>query len=542
MFFIAVPLAIPLFAAALAPARAPVDPPLGRPDAVVDLATAEGAALVKATWRTHDADIVLIDGRGPGPDLKPTGKKLRTRDISPHAEAADFDDSRWEHIDMTQSTSLPALEQRRGTGRVSFVWYRTSITVPPRIGAVDTSGATLALELVLDDYAEVWVDGKLPVVLGQPGGNIVKGFGAPNRVILGHDIRPGQRFQVAAFAMNGPISASPANFIWIKSATLEVYHRTPEVGARDEGASVVRLLPAFDEIVPRDVRLEKLAEGFLFTEGPVWHPDGYLLFSDPNANTIYRWTTDGAVSVYRPKSGYRGVDIGDYNQPGSNGLTLDPQGRLTINEHGNRRVTRLERNGVLTVLADRFEGKRLNSPNDLVYRSDGVLYFTDPPFGLPKFFDDRRKELPWSGVYAVVNGEVKLVSKDLTGPNGLAFSPDEKYLYVDDWDVARKVIVRYEVQPDGGLANGTVFVDLTRIPGEQAFDGMKVDRQGNVYAAGPGGLLVFSPAGQQLGTIRFSEQPANLAWGDADRRTLYVTARTGLYRVRLNIPGAGVSP
>src|SRR6266700_2729258 len=530
-----------LLAAALAPVRAPIDPPLGRPDAIVDLATREGAALVGATWRVHEAELVAIDGRAPGPDLKPSGKKLRTRDIAPHAEVAGFDDSRWEALDLAASNGLPALEQRRGTGRVSFVWYRLTVTVPARIGAADPTGATLALETVLDDYAEVWVDGKLPVVLGQPGGNVVRGFGAPNRVILGRDVRPGQKFQIAIFAMNGPVSASPQNFIWVKSATLDVYKR-PQVAIRDEAGSVVRLSPALDEIVPREASIEKLAEGFLFTEGPVWHPDGYLLFSDPNANNIYRWTPDGALSIYRTKSGYRGLDIGAYNQPGSNGLALDPAGRLTINEHGNRRVTRLEKNGVLTVLADRFDGKRLNSPNDLVYRSDGALYFTDPPFGLPTFFDDPRKELPFSGVYCVINGDVKLVSRDLTGPNGLAFSPDEKYLYVDNWDVARKVIMRHEVAPDGALHDGTVFVDLTSIPGEQAFDGLKVDRKGNVYAAGPGGLLVFSPQGKHLGTIRFAEQPANLAWGDADRQTLYVTARTGVYRVRLNVVGAGVSP
>ncbi len=530
-----------LLAAALAPPRPPADPPLGRPDAIVDLATRDGAALVGSTWRVHDAELVTIDGRAPGPDLKPSGKKLKTRDIAPHAEVAGFDDSRWEAVDLSGEGSLPPLERRRGTGRVSFVWYRLTVTVPARIGALDPTGATVAFETVLDDYAEIWVDGKLPVVLGQPGGNVVKGFGAPNRVILGSDVRPGQKFQIAIFAMNGPVSASPQNFIWVKSATLDVYLK-PRIAVRDEAGSVLRLSPALDEIVPRDARIEKVAEGFLFAEGPVWHPDGYLLFSDPNANNIYRWTPDGGLSLYRTKSGYRGLDVGTYAQPGSNGLTLDPAGRLTINEHGNRRVTRLEKNGVLTVLADRFEGKRLNSPNDLVYRSDGALYFTDPPFGLPKFFDDPRKELPWSGVYAVINGQVKLVSRDLTGPNGLAFSPDEQYLYVDNWDVARKVILRYEVSPDGGLHDPIVFLDLTGVRGEQAFDGLKVDRKGNVYAAGPGGLLVISPQGKQLGTIRFAEQPANLAWGDADRQTLYVAARTGIYRIRLLVAGAGTLP
>jgi gluconolactonase len=534
-------LASSLFAA-LAPVRAPADPPLGRPDAIVDLTTPAGSALVGATWRFHEADLVGIEGRAPGPDLKPSGKKLRTRDVAPHAEALGFDDSRWPAIDLrSPSSPLPPLEERRGTGRVSFAWYRVKVTVPTRVGEIDPTGATLAFEAVLDDYAEIWVDGKLPVALGQPGGNVVKGFGAPNRVILARDARPGQTFEIAIFAMNGPVSASPQNFIWVKAATLDLY-RHPSVAVRDEGAFVTRLSPALDELVPRDARIEKLADGFLFTEGPVWHPDGYLLFSDPNANNIYRWTPDGSLSIYRSKSGYRGLDVGAYNQPGSNGLAIDPAGRLTINEHGNRRVTRLEKNGVLTVLAERFDEKRLNSPNDLVYRSDGALYFTDPPFGLPKFFDDPRKELPFSGVYCVIDGQVKLVAKDLTGPNGLSFSPDEKYLYVDNWDVGRKVVMRYAVSPDGTLHDGTVFFDLTRVPGEQAFDGMKVDVNGNVYVAGPGGLLVVSPRGEHLGTIHFSEQPANLAWGDADRRTLYVTARTGLYRVRLNVAGAGARP
>lgn len=299
----------------------------------------------------------------------------------------------------------------------------------------------------------------------------------------------------------------------------------------------MRLDPALDDIVDPNAKIEKIAGGFQFTEGPLWVRDGgYLLFSDPNANTIYRWTPDGQVSVFRAKSGYTGVDIGEYGQPGSNGLTLDLDGRLTIDEHGNRRVTRLEKNGVLT-LADRYEGKRLNSPNDLVYRSDGALYFTDPPFGLPKFYDDPRKELPFSGIFLLKDGHLKLLSTDLLGPNGLAFSPDEKYLYVDNWDLKKKVIMRYEVSPDGGLSNGTVFVNASPLPGEQAWDGLKVDQRGNVYGAGPGGVWIISPAGKHLGTIKAPEQPANMAWGDDDGRTLYLAARTSVYRVRLNVPG-----
>jgi gluconolactonase len=290
--------------------------------------------------------------------------------------------------------------------------------------------------------------------------------------------------------------------------------------------------------VPPGATIEQLADGFLFTEGPVWVPDGYLLFSDPNANTVYRWSDDDGLSVFRTKSGYSGVDIGDYGQPGSNGLAVDREGRLTINEHGNRRVTRLEKNGVLTVLADRYEGRRLNSPNDLVYKSDGSLYFTDPPFGLPKFFADPRKELAHSGIYRLADGRLSLLATDLTGPNGLAFSPDEQYLYVGNWDEKKKVVMRYEVQPDGTLRAGTVFFDMTSAPGEDALDGVKVDREGNLYVSGPGGLWILSAAGKHLGTIGGAIHAHNFAWGDADGRTLYLTARSGLYRIRLGIPGS----
>jgi gluconolactonase len=301
---------------------------------------------------------------------------------------------------------------------------------------------------------------------------------------------------------------------------------------------VRRLDPALDALVPEDLTVEKLAGGFIFTEGPVWHPDGYLLFSDPNANTIYRWSPDGQISVFRTKSGYAGLDIGEYGQPGSNGLTLDAENRLTINQHGNRRVIRVERTGAVTVLADRYESKRLNSPNDLVYRSDGTLFFTDPPFGLPKAFDDRRKELPFSGVFALVHGTVRLVASDLTGPNGLAFSPDERYLYVTNWDSAKKVVMRYAVGADATLSDGRVFFDMTTAAGEDALDGIKVDEQGNLYVSGPGGLWILSPEGKHLGTMVPPEHPHNLAWGGEDGRSLFLTAQTGLYRIRLNVRGA----
>jgi gluconolactonase len=526
-----------LCASAVTSAQSILDPPFGRPDAVVDLASRDGVQLVQGQWRYHDVKITDADSRAVGPDLKPSGAPTRTYDYSPHAGIAEFDDSGWETIDAT------TLDQRRSTAKVCFNWYRINIMIPARVGAFDTTGSTVAFEIVIDDYAEVWVDGKLPRILGQPGGPVIKGFNAPNRVILTRNAQPGQHIQLAVFGINGPISYSPQNFIWIKSATLDFY-RSPRVAISETPAQVIRKDPNLDEILPPGAKIEKLAGGFLFTEGPVWVPrtdesDGFLLFSDPNNNVIYRWTQDGQLSVFMTKSGYRGFDIGEYGQPGSNGLTLDKQGRLTINQHGNRRVVRMEKNGQLTVLADNYEGKRLNSPNDLVYKSDGVLYFTDPPFGLPKFFDDPRKELAYSGVFRVsADGtQVRLLTTELKGPNGLAFSPDEKHFYVDNWDPERKIIMRYEVLPDGGLANGTVFFDMTSAEGEDALDGMKIDQKGNLYVSGPGGLWIISPEGKHLGTIVGPEHPHNFAWGDDDGKTLYLCAKTGLYRIRLNVPG-----
>jgi gluconolactonase len=272
----------------------------------------------------------------------------------------------------------------------------------------------------------------------------------------------------------------------------------------------------------------------------VWvREGGYLLFSDPNSNVIYKYK-DETLTVFRQPSGYAGADIGEYGQPGSNGLTLDREGRLAINEHGNHRVSRLEKDGRVTVLADSFEGRRLNSPNDLVYRSDGALYFTDPPFGLPKFFDDPRKQLPFSGVYSIYKGKLQLIARELSGPNGIAFSPDEKYLYVGNWDEKKKVVMRYEANRDGTLANGKVFFDMTAAKGEEAIDGIKVDLQGNLYVSGPGGLWVISSEGKHLGTIIAPRHIHNFAWGDADGQTLYLCAQSGLYRIRLGV--AGVRP
>jgi gluconolactonase len=507
-------------------------------DAVVDLRTTEGVSRVKAQWRYSDTHINEIDHRSVGPDLKASGPKNRTFDFTPDARAIDFDDSKWEAI------PADSLEKRRGNGRLSLNWYRLNVTIPEKVGGFGTKGSIAVFEIVVDDYAEVSVNGKAPFVLGQNGGTVAAGWNAPNRVALTRDARPGEKFQIAVLGINGPLSTHSDTYIWVRSATLDFYAPGKLSKAREVKLEVDRKDSALDAILPTSAKLEKVADGFAFTEGPVWVPEGegYLLFSDPNNNVIYRMTADGDVSVYLTKSGYTGENIGEYRQPGSNGLTLDEQGRLTICQHGNRRVVRIERNGLTTVLADRFGGKHLNSPNDLVYRSDGTLFFTDPPFGLPKFADDPRRETPHFGVYSVREGKVQLVSKDFTGPNGLAFSPDEKFLYVGNWDEKKKVVFRYPVNSDGTLGQGELFHDLTSARGEDAIDGVKVDRRGNVYASGPGGLWILDATGKHLGTLRGPEHPHNMAWGDADGRTLYLAAQTGIYRLRLNVTGAGSLP
>lgn len=513
------------------------------PSAVVDLSSQDGIHLVKGEWRFCDANIVDVDHRLPGPDLKASGKPNRTHDIEPQAGAKDFDDSNWSVIDPS------SLNTRRSGGRLAFGWYRLKVTVPERLGVLKTSGGTIVFEIVVDDYAEVWVDGHLPQVLGQSGGAMAAGWNAPNRVVLTRQARPGQVFHIAVFAANGPLSRPPGNFVWVRSATLEFFKSGAFCAPEVVPLEVDRRDSALNAIVPADATLEKIAGGFTFTEGPVWIPAeiagagnvpidmGYLLFSDPNRNTIFRCNADGDVSVFRAKSGYKGIDIGAYRQPGSNGLTLDREGRLTICEHGNRRIARLEKSGALTVLADRYDDKRLNSPNDLVYRSDGALYFTDPFFGLPKFRDDPRREQDKAGVYCLNGDTLALVSSDLSGPNGLAFSPDEKSLYVANWDDKKKVLMRYDVSMDGSLSNGIVFFDMTDAPGDDALDGVKVDTRGNLYVSGPGGLWIISPEGRHLGTLRGPEHPHNLAWGDEDGRSLYWAAQSSIYRLRLRVMG-----
>ena len=322
----------------------------------------------------------------------------------------------------------------------------------------------------------------------------------------------------------------------------------------EEWSFVARLNRALDDIVPLDAKAEKIAGSFGFLEGPVWVRKGaYLLFSDIPANVIYKYAPDtNKVSVFLPYSGFTGNDSSGAGMQlndgqglvtllGSNAVTLDPQGRVVYCAHGDRQVVRVEADGKRTVLASQFEGKRLNSPNDLVYKSDGALYFSDPPAGLRDGNNDVKKELAFNGVYLLKDGQLRLLTKDI-GPNGLAFSPDEKNLYLTDTSNGKKSIMKYDVNPDDTISNGRLFIEMNMDKAPGGPDGMKVDSKGNVYCTGPGGVWIMSPEGVHLGTILNIELPANLAFGGADGKTLFMTARTGLYKIQLKIPGNFAGP
>ncbi len=306
-------------------------------------------------------------------------------------------------------------------------------------------------------------------------------------------------------------------------------------------ATIVRLDPRFDKLVPKGAKLEKIADGFTWVEGPVWNrQDQALLFSDIPANTVFKWKEGQGARPFLTPSGYTGTAPFSGKEPGSNGLTLDANGKLVLCKHGDRQIARLEAGGAFTVLVDRYHGHRINSPNDLVFKSNGDLYFTDPPFGLPKAFDDPDKA-PIQGVYRVSrDGAVTLLIADVKAPNGIAFSPDEKILYVSDVDPKRAAWLAYDVKPDGTVANGRVFFDATRWRKDPFFgpDGFKIDQDGNLFGARPGGISVLAPDGTHLGDIETGQPTSNVAWGE-DGRTLFVTGGSVLYRIRLATKGAG---
>ena len=313
-------------------------------------------------------------------------------------------------------------------------------------------------------------------------------------------------------------------------------------------SSVLRLDPALDRVISSNARLQILkSDYFGSSEGPVWvrqGKSGYLLFSDIGANVVYKWTPEGTLSVYIEKSGYTGdmSVIGfqgytfnngrlNFSNFGSNGIVLDPQGRLILCAQGDRAIVRIEPDGKRTVLADRFEGKRLNRPNDLILKSDGAIYFTDP-----RQRNNPYMELPTSGVFLIKDGGVKLLLNDYQAPNGLALSPDEKILYING--SRPRLILRYDVQPDDTLANEKMFADMSGDKAPGGPDGMKVDAIGNLYSTGPGGIWIIAPDGKHIGTILLPDPGTNMNFGDADGKTLYITYRRSLAKIRLKVTGA----
>jgi gluconolactonase len=299
--------------------------------------------------------------------------------------------------------------------------------------------------------------------------------------------------------------------------------------------------PRLDALLPRGAVIEVLADGFLWSEGPAWDRSaGRLLFSDVKANTVHAWSEAKGLSVFLKPSGYTGSEPYPGPEPGSNGLAFDPQGRLVLCQHGERRLARFEA-GRFVTLVERADGKRFNSPNDLVFARDGSIYFTDPPYGLPKTFEDPGREMGFNGVYRLApDGRVSVLVKDLRAPNGIGLSPDGRTLYVAQSDPDRPVLMAYEVLADGSVAGGRLFFDAAPLKkaGPGLPDGLKVDRDGNVFATGPGGILVLSPKGEHLGTILTGVPTANCGFGD-DGSTLYITANDMLCRVRTTTSGLG---
>jgi gluconolactonase len=339
---------------------------------------------------------------------------------------------------------------------------------------------------------------------------------------------------------SGTLFLASGVVIWGTLAVLSACGPNPENRTNPESGTIIRLDPRFNELIPADAKVEKIADGFTWVEGPVWNKQGqYLLFSDIPANTVFKWKEREGIGQFLKPSGYTGAEPFTGKERGSNGLTFDANGRLVLCKHGDRQIARLEADGTLTTLADRYQGKRLNSPNDLVFKSNGDLYFTDPPFGLPKVFDDPGKELPFQGVYRLsTDGKLTLLIRDIKAPNGIGFSPDERILYVSDLDPNRTAWLAYDVNEDGTVTNGRVFADAT--PWRNPYfgpDGLKIDKDGNLFGTRPGGISIFAPDGIHVGSIEIGGPTSNLAWGD-DGSTLYITGGTALYRIRLTTKGA----
>lgn len=380
-------------------------------------------------------------------------------------------------------------------------------------------------------------------ILSDPTGKVAMAYGLvsnPNRLFPARKtIYIDKEGRIAAIERGGT-----------RNAGEDVAAKLTDLGVEPAGAAgsgfgkIVRLDPRFDKLIPRDAKIEVLAEGHDWSEGPVWVADdqgGSLLFSDIPRNSVYQWREGWKkAKVYLKPAGYTGVT--DYGgEPGSNGLLLDPQKRLVSCEHGDRRVSVMTKNGGKRTLVDNYMGKRLNSPNDACFKSNGDLYFTDPPYGLPNRYDDPRRELDFCGVYRLSqDGKLTLLTKEMTRPNGIAFSPDEKTLYVAQSDPKAAIWKAFPVKDDGTLGDGKLFHDATELVGKLPGlpDGLKVDKDGNLFATGPGGVHVFAADGTPLGRIDTGQATANCGWGNYGS-VLYITADAYICRVRTSTMGAG---
>lgn len=312
---------------------------------------------------------------------------------------------------------------------------------------------------------------------------------------------------------------------------------------RQTTGELVALEEAFYDYVNQHATIEVLADGYIWSEGPVWVKDGgFLLFSDVPQNTIFKWKEGEGISEFLKPSGYTGV-LPYSHEPGSNGLIINQQGELVACEHGDRRVSRMPlSNGGKITIADHWEGKRFNSPNDIVQSSNGTYYFTDPPYGLPEQQNSKIREMDACGVYKIdTNGKVDRVVGNLSRPNGIAFSPDEKILYVNQSDNAAPYIMAYRVQPDGTLKEGRIFFDASPLLEEGligSLDGLKVAKDGTIFSTGPGGVLIITESGKLFGRIATGQRTANCAWGD-DGSVLYMTAHSYLMRIQTKTTGVG---
>jgi gluconolactonase len=309
------------------------------------------------------------------------------------------------------------------------------------------------------------------------------------------------------------------------ASTLSAQSAAPSPGP------LTKVDPAFDALIDPNATLEKVAGDLGFLEGPLWMQEGHLLFSDLFKNTVWKYVPGGKPEALLTKAGWDKDEAPKVTHFGPNGMVLDTQGRLMLCQQGNRAVIRIEKDGSRTLIADRFEGKRLNGPNDIIRSKDGSIYFSDPPYGLPR---RNEAELPFCGVYRFRDGKLDVMTKDLAVPNGLAFSPDEKYLFVADGST----IKRFDVQKDGTIANPAVFFDLATVNRRGSPDGFRVDSRGNIFTSGPRGIYVISPEGKHLGTINVPENPANCTFGGKDGRTLFITAQSGLYSIQTKTTGA----